>query len=128
MHHSGVPVVNEDVGAALDGGNRRAGYHLQSHTVVTVHHTVNDLNLQSNSSYLSHGKLQIESTFILVKNPWSQFKDQCFQCLYPRFSSVGVIVQEVAEKCEGLFVRVYKGQREDPSCRVKQGPGVAKAS
>lgn len=53
MHHSGVPVVNEDIGAALDGGNRRAGYHLQSHTVVTVHHTVNDLNLQSNSSYLS---------------------------------------------------------------------------
>lgn len=50
-YHGGVPVVNEDVGAALDGSNRGARYHLHSHTVVTVHHVANDLNLQSDDRY-----------------------------------------------------------------------------
>lgn len=50
-YHGGVPVVNEDVGAALDGGDRGAWYHLHSHTVVTVHHVANDLNLQSDDRY-----------------------------------------------------------------------------
>lgn len=45
-YHGGVPVGNEDVGAALDEGHRRARYHLHPHTVVTVHHTANDLSLQ----------------------------------------------------------------------------------
>lgn len=49
----GVPVVNEDVGATLDEGHRRAWYHLHSHTVVTVHHASNDLNLQSNDRQLN---------------------------------------------------------------------------
>ncbi len=46
-YHGGVSVVNEDVGAALNEGHRRARYHLHSHTVVTVHHTANNLNLKS---------------------------------------------------------------------------------
>lgn len=52
-YHGGVPVVNEDVGAALDEGHRRARYHLHPHTVVAVHHTANDLNLRSNDGYWS---------------------------------------------------------------------------
>lgn len=50
-YHCGVPVLNEDVCATLDQGHRRAWYHLHSHAVVTVHHTADDLNLQSTDSY-----------------------------------------------------------------------------
>lgn len=53
-YHGAVPVVYENVGAALDEGHRRARYDLHPHTVVTVHHTVDYLNLQSNDSYWIH--------------------------------------------------------------------------
>lgn len=64
-YYSGVSVINEDIGAALNGNHRRAGYHLNSHAVVTVNHTADNLNLQNNSSYrvksqsLKSAKLQI---------------------------------------------------------------------
>lgn len=47
---------------------------------------------------------------------------------YPGYSSVGVIVQEMAGQYEALSVCLYERQREDLSYRVKQGPGVVKAS
>lgn len=50
--HSGVPVPDEHVGAALDEGHKRARHHLHSHAVVTVHHASNDLNLQANDRYV----------------------------------------------------------------------------
>lgn len=48
-YHGHVPVVNEDVGASLDGSHGRTGNHFKSHAVVTVHHAANDLDLQKHS-------------------------------------------------------------------------------
>lgn len=45
-----VLAVDEDVGATLDEGHGRAWHNLYSHSVVTVHHAANDLNLQRNDS------------------------------------------------------------------------------
>lgn len=56
--YAGLPVVDEDVGATLDEGHRRAGHHLHLHTVVTVDHAAYDLDLQTyNHSFcLSHSR------------------------------------------------------------------------
>ena len=116
-HHVCVPGVNEDVGPTMDGGQGRTWHHLHSNTIITVHHAADDLNLQSNDSFGS----QIQE--------WKKVSLRANACgTYPCYSSVSIIAQEVAGKCESLHVCVYVGQREDPSCRVKQGPGVTKAS
>lgn len=47
-HYNGVPCVNEDVGASLDQSHRRAWHHLNPYSVVTIHHTIDNLDLQSN--------------------------------------------------------------------------------
>ena len=116
-HHVCVPGVNEDVGPTMDGGQGRTWHHLHSNTIITVHHAADDLNLQSNDSFGS----QIQE--------WKKVSLRANACgTYPCYSSVSIIAQEVAGKCESLHLCVYVGQREDPSCRVKQGPGVTKAS
>lgn len=122
-----VAVVNEDVGAALDEGNRRARYHLHSHTVVTVHHTARHLHLHSN------GDWSLSSVYLgagyRVPGPGLRVHVGDFLfATYPSDGSIRVIVQEMAGQHEVLSVCVYKRQREDPPCRVKQGPGVMKAS
>ena len=47
-------LVNEDVGATLDESHGRAAHHLNPHSVVTVHHTAGDLNLQRTGKPHNH--------------------------------------------------------------------------
>lgn len=109
--------AHEDVGAALDGDHRRARYHLHPHAVVTVHHAVRDLHLRRDQHrQTSLGNVDKENNYKQSTIP------------YPRDCSVRVIIQEVAGKREGLPMGVDEGQREDPPCRVQQGPAVMKAT
>lgn len=119
---SGVPAPDEDVGAALDEGHRRAWYHLHSHAVVTVHHASNHLNLEGNDRYF-----QSSHTHNCKEIPAPSPRTNA-SVTHLGSGSVGVITQDVAGQYQALSVCVYEGQREVPSCRVKQGPGVSKAS
>lgn len=47
---------------------------------------------------------------------------------HPGRGGVRVVEQEVTRQSEPLSVCLYEGQRENPACGVKQGPGVLKAS
>lgn len=63
-----------------------------------------------------------------MESPLSSVHNKFSLVTYPGYGSVGVIVQEMAWQCEALYVSVCESQREDLACRVKQGPGVVKAS
>lgn len=109
--------AHEDVGAPLDGGNRRARYHLHPHAVVTVHHAVRDLHLPAQTKQLWGTETENNSFLEALSHPAIPYPGDC---------GVRVIGQEVAGKREGLSVGVDDGQREQLPCRPPQGPAVTK--
>lgn len=56
------------------------------------------------------------------------FKGLRVTTTYPRHGGIRVVVQEMAGQDEAASVCAYMRQRENPSCRVKQGPGVVEAA